>query len=96
MQPIRLKNIPVMLFLHGAGEAGCPSNGGVYNNERQIWLGGKLFKDRVDNGSFDGFLVYPQLVSPDANCWGIWATTAMANLTINLTHDRFAFKILPR
>ena len=53
---------PAMVFLHGAGEVGCPSNGGVYNNEKQLWLGGGLFMDHVDNGQFDGFLIYPQLV----------------------------------
>lgn len=79
------KKFPVMLFLHGAGEVGCPSNGGVYNNEKQLWLGGKLFKDRVDNGSFDGFLVYPQLVTTDASCWGIWGTTPIANLAATLS-----------
>src|SRR4051812_48274497 len=42
------KRYPVMLFMHGAGEVGCPSNGGIYNNEKQLTLGGKLFMDRVD------------------------------------------------
>lgn len=75
------KKYPVMLFLHGAGEAGCPTNGGVYNNEKQLWLGGKLFMQRVDNNQFDGFLVYPQLVTTDG-CWGIWGSTSSVNLTI--------------
>ena len=26
------KRYPMMLFFHGAGEPGCPSNGGLYNN----------------------------------------------------------------
>ena len=67
---------PVMIFLHGAGEAGCSSNGGVYNNEKQLWLGGNLFMGRVDNGSFDGFLLYPQLVE-NSGCWGVWGTTSL-------------------
>lgn len=75
------KKYPVMLFLHGAGEAGCSTNNGVYNNEKQLWLGGKLFMQRVDNNQFDGFLVYPQLVSTDG-CWGIWGSTPSANLSI--------------
>lgn len=75
------KKYPVMLFLHGAGEAGCPTNGGVYNNEKQLWLGGKLFMQRVDNNQFDGFLVYPQLVSTDG-CWGIWASAPSATLSL--------------
>lgn len=75
------KKYPVMLFLHGAGEAGCSTNGGVYNNEKQLWLGGKLFMQRVDNNQFDGFLVYPQLVTTNG-CWAVWASTPSANLTI--------------
>jgi hypothetical protein len=66
------KRFPVMLFLHGAGEVGCSTNGGIYNNEKQLWLGGSLFMSRVDNGSFDGFLVYPQLTTTSADCWGVW------------------------
>jgi hypothetical protein len=75
------KRFPVMLFLHGGGEAGCSTNGGIYNNEKQLWLGGSLFMGRVDNGSYDGFLVYPQLVTSTSDCWGVWGTTPLANLT---------------
>jgi hypothetical protein len=25
-----------MIFLHGAGEVGCATNGGLYNNEKAI------------------------------------------------------------
>ncbi|MEO8582923.1 MAG: fibronectin type III domain-containing protein, partial [Flavitalea sp.] len=67
------KKYPVMLFMHGAGEVGCVSNGGIYNNEKQLILGGQLFASRVDNNQFDGFLLYPQLRSPDSGCWGQWA-----------------------
>lgn len=72
------KKYPVMLFMHGAGEVGCVSNGGIYNNEKQLTLGGKLFMDRVDNNEFDGFLLYPQLRSTDAGCWGEWGGGANA------------------
>jgi pimeloyl-ACP methyl ester carboxylesterase len=71
---------PAMIFLHGAGEAGCSTNGGVYNNEKQLWLGGNLFREQVDNGAFDGFLLYPQLVGT-SDCSGIWATTPSSNFT---------------
>ena len=71
---------PAMIFLHGAGEVGCSSNGGVYNNEKQLWLRGSLFMGRVDNGQFDGFLIYPQLVTT-SGCWGIWGSTPTANFT---------------
>ena len=73
------KKYPVMLFLHGAGEVGCPSNNGIYNNEKQLYLGGGLFRDFVNNNLFDGFLLYPQMVNNDG-CWGSWGTTTTANL----------------
>ncbi len=65
------KKYPINLFLHGGGEVGCATNGGIYNNERPIWLGGKLFMDMVDNNQFDGFLVYPQFVVYDG-CFAGW------------------------
>jgi pimeloyl-ACP methyl ester carboxylesterase len=74
------RKYPVMIFLHGAGEVGCATNGGLYNNEKQLWLGGNLFRGRVDNGSFDGFLLYPQLVTT-SGCWDSWGTTPTARLT---------------
>ncbi|MFM9909770.1 MAG: hypothetical protein ACKVOW_10495, partial [Chitinophagaceae bacterium] len=43
------KKYPVMLFFHGAGEPGCPNNGGIYNNEKSMVHGGKTFRDRVEN-----------------------------------------------
>ncbi|MGB8194872.1 MAG: PA14 domain-containing protein [Chitinophagaceae bacterium] len=49
------KKYPVMLFWHGAGEKGS-----IYDNELQLLHGGELFRDRVDNNEFDGFLLYPQ------------------------------------
>lgn len=67
------KKYPMMLFFHGAGEPGCPTNGGIYNNEKQLLHGGKLFMERVDNNEFDGFLFYPQAVV--TNCSNFWGTT---------------------
>jgi chitodextrinase/dienelactone hydrolase len=67
------KKYPVMLFFHGAGEPGCPANGGIYNNEKQLLHGGQLFSERVDNNLFDGFLLYPQAVVP--NCANYWSST---------------------
>lgn len=72
------KKYPIMVFLHGAGEVGCPTNNGVYNNEKQLWLGGGLFRDFVDQNLFDGFLLYPQLVNVDG-CWGVWGSASTAN-----------------
>jgi pimeloyl-ACP methyl ester carboxylesterase len=69
------KKYPVMLFMHGAGEVGCPSNGGIYNNEKQLTHGGQLFRDYVDQNKFDGYLLYPQLVATDNGCWGEWGVS---------------------
>jgi dienelactone hydrolase/fibronectin type 3 domain-containing protein len=67
------KRYPVMLFFHGAGEPGCPSNGGIYNNEKQLLHGGQLFASRVDNNQFDGYLLYPQVLT--TNCSSTWPST---------------------
>lgn len=67
------KKYPIDLFLHGGGEVGCSTNGGIYNNERPIWLGGELFRDRVDKNQFDGFLLYPQYVVSDG-CFAGWGS----------------------
>src|SRR6201991_2182309 len=71
------KKYPVMVFFHGAGEPGCSNNNGVFNNEKQLLHGGRLFRDRVDNGTFDGFLLYPQLVVTDG-CWSQWGSPPAA------------------
>lgn len=78
------KKYPVMLFFHGAGEPGCPSNGGIYNNERQLTHGGKFFRDKVDNQTFDGFLLYPQALTGNtcSSSWGSY--TPVYNVIVNL------------
>ncbi len=77
------KRYPVMMFFHGAGEPGCPDNGGIYNNEKQLLHGGKLFMDRVDNNEFDGFLFYPQAVVT-VDCSNYWGTAYDAVLLATL------------
>lgn len=79
------KKYPIALFLHGAGEVACPSNGGIYNNEKQLALGGQLFAQRVDNNQFDGFLLYPSLRSKDGGCWGEWGGVPNANYNVIMT-----------
>jgi len=49
------KKYPIFVFLHGAGEGG-----NAWDNESQLIHGGQIFRDAVDNGSFDGFLFYYQ------------------------------------
>lgn len=78
------KKYPVMLFFHGAGEAACETNGGVYNNEKQLLHGGRLFRDHVDNGRFDGFLIYPQVVNFSTNCNGNWGVAPASGYYMGL------------
>lgn len=49
------KKYPVIIFFHGIGEKGSK-----YDNEYQLFHGGELHQGKVDNGTFDGFLLYPQ------------------------------------
>ncbi len=56
------KKYPVMVFFHGVGEAGS-----VYDNEFQLLHGGELMKNAVENGTYDGYLIYPQSLD---GTWG--------------------------
>lgn len=49
------KKYPLFLFFHGVGESG-----NIYDNEYQLFHGGKVHNDAVDNNVYDGFLLYPQ------------------------------------
>ncbi|PUZ23164.1 hypothetical protein DCC81_22465 [Chitinophaga parva] len=49
------KKYPIYLFFHGVGEAGT-----IYDDEYHLLWGGQTWMNRVDNGTFDGFLLYPQ------------------------------------
>jgi predicted esterase len=51
---------PLFVFFHGRGEWGDK-----YDNEYQLYHGGELHKNAVDNGLFNGFLLYPQSTNPD-------------------------------
>lgn len=46
---------PLLVFFHGKGERGS-----IYDNEYQLYHGGELHRNAVDNGTFNGFLLYPQ------------------------------------
>jgi large repetitive protein len=50
---------PLFVFFHGAGEGGR-----IYDNEYQLYHGGKVHSDAVDAGTFDGYLLYPQCTNP--------------------------------
>ena len=49
------KKYPIFIFLHGMGERGT-----IYDNEYQLLHGGQIHQQKVDDGTFDGFLFYPQ------------------------------------
>ncbi|PZR27823.1 MAG: hypothetical protein DI535_08730 [Citrobacter freundii] len=58
------KKYPVFIFFHGIGERGS-----IYDNDYQLFHGGELFMNAVDNGQFDGFLLYAQ----SSNTSGEWS-----------------------
>ena len=49
------KTYPLFVFFHGIGERGT-----IYDNEYQLLHGGQHHMTAVDNGKFDGFLLYIQ------------------------------------
>lgn len=49
------KKYPVFIFLHGLGEKGT-----IWDNEYQLLHGGQRHAEKVNDGSFDGFLLYSQ------------------------------------
>ncbi|RPE08364.1 hypothetical protein EGT74_15035 [Chitinophaga lutea] len=67
------KKYPVLVFFHGVGEAGT-----IYDNEFQLLHGGELMKNAVENGTYDGFLLYAQ--SQD----GTWGNPLFDNIKVLL------------
>ncbi|RYF44925.1 MAG: hypothetical protein EON99_00660, partial [Chitinophagaceae bacterium] len=59
------RTYPLYVFFHGVGEKGT-----IYDNEYQLYHGGEVHRNAVDNGKFDGFLLYPQ----STNTTGFFAT----------------------
>lgn len=49
------KTYPAILFFHGLGEPGP-----VYDNEFHLVHGGQYHAEKVNDGTFDGFMIYPQ------------------------------------
>jgi P pilus assembly chaperone PapD/predicted esterase len=63
------KKYPIYLFFHGVGEKGT-----IYDNEYHLLWGGQTWASRVDNGTFDGYLIYPQSQG------GFWGANDYDNL----------------
>ena len=49
------KKYPVFIFFHGLGEAGT-----IWDNEYQLFHGGQIFAEAVNDSAFDGFVLTPQ------------------------------------
>ncbi|RYY51211.1 MAG: T9SS type A sorting domain-containing protein [Chitinophagaceae bacterium] len=49
------KTYPAILFMHGLGEPGP-----VYDNEFHLVHGGQYHAEKINDGTFDGFMIYPQ------------------------------------
>lgn len=76
-QPGNGKTYPLYLFFHGVGERGS-----IYDNEYQLFHGGQVHMNAVDNGTFDGFLLYPQ-TSNTSGVWSLAQVNVMASLITN-------------
>lgn len=69
---------PMVLFLHGQGEAADTLNqrndGSIVNreNQDQLFWGAQLFEQRMNAGEWNGFLLFPQLMVDKNNAGGIW------------------------
>jgi large repetitive protein len=59
------KKYPMIVFFHGLGERGT-----IYDNEFQLLHGGQQFNDKVENGTYDGYVIAMQTQN------GFWGTPA--------------------
>ncbi len=72
---------PIVVFLHGAGEAAHRNNPrNDYNhgidreNQDQLFWGAETFSGAIDNNEFNGFLLFPQLtIDTITNAGAEWA-----------------------
>jgi pimeloyl-ACP methyl ester carboxylesterase len=56
--PANASKYPVIVFFHGGGEI-AP----VYDNDYQLLWGAQLFEQRINQGEWNGFLLFPQETS---------------------------------
>lgn len=66
------KTYPIIIMFHGKGELGP-----VFDNEYQLYHGGSEHRDAVDNGVFDGYVLFMQNTTGD---WGPSHYTAINKL----------------
>ncbi|MEO6915510.1 MAG: PA14 domain-containing protein [Chitinophagaceae bacterium] len=78
------KKYPMILFLHGGGESA-----GIYDNEYQLFLEAQKFQTMIDNGQWNGFLLFPQCAQ--ASLWEFFhfdrINVILDNLTANCHLD---------
>jgi len=56
--PANASKYPVVVFFHGGGETGT-----IYDNEDHLQWGAQTFEQRINNGEWNGFLLFPQETS---------------------------------
>lgn len=71
------KKYPVILFFHGGGEVAD-----VTDNEYQLNVGAQEFEQRINNGEFNGFMVFAQVRSGGA--WDYSYYTKVSNILDSL------------
>ncbi len=69
---------PLIVFFHGSGEVGS-GNAAIQDNSKQLLHGGQTHLNAVNNGTFPGFLLYPQMRRTGPACGQIITDTTSAN-----------------
>jgi len=77
------KKYPLIVFLHGAGEAADINNSRNTNtadreNQDQLYWGARTFRDRIDADLWNGFLLFPQLLGGIDNAGTQWDFNTIA------------------
>ncbi|MEO5684069.1 MAG: T9SS type A sorting domain-containing protein [Chitinophagaceae bacterium] len=83
------KKYPIIVFLHGAGEVADASNSrnAFYanrENQYQLYHGAEIFSQRMDQGEWNGFMLFSQLLSTSPQ-WETDAFVALNNIMDTLT-----------
>lgn len=76
------KKYPCFIFLHGLGEWAE-----IHDNELQLVHGGQTHAQHVDNGDFDGYLIYPQSSSGWLGAYRTTILDLMDSLTLHYKMD---------
>jgi pimeloyl-ACP methyl ester carboxylesterase len=76
---------PVVIFLHGAGEAAYnndPDNTATVDRENQdhLFWGAQLFEQRMNQGEWNGFLLFPQLLIASDGAGSQWDDNTFPNV----------------